>query len=197
MCYTTLSSQWGIFYAKFSRAIRSRSQRRQRAGICSVDFAVGHSFHSLLCGHEYTNAAARYRRNKNNGYPYTCGPGVGSTILTWDGANPISCATGVTIENGNVGIGTADPSLAGGVTSKFTVVTPDGSTGLAIGNTAGVPRFAVNGNPDGSFTVYDYAAGSWTAGITQQNGYVGIGTEAPPPKSSACKAPFVLQASPP
>lgn len=30
-------------------------------------------------------------------------------ILTWDGKNPITCATGITVTGGNVGIGTASP----------------------------------------------------------------------------------------
>lgn len=44
--------------------------------------------------------------------PTTCSSGTtgGSpNILTWDGTNPITCATGVTVTGGNVGIGTTAP----------------------------------------------------------------------------------------
>lgn len=86
---------------------------------------------------------------------------------------------GIYYNGGNVGIGTNDPSLQGRVGSKFTIAQSDGSTALAIGNTAGVPRFALNGNTDGSWTLYDFASGNWSAGITQKAGNVGVGTQSP------------------
>jgi hypothetical protein len=85
---------------------------------------------------------------------------------------------GITQKSGNVGIGTTDPSTGGKVASKFTVSQADGLTGLAIGNGT-TPRLAINGNIDGSWTAYDYAAGNWVAGITQGSGNVGIGTAFP------------------
>ncbi|MBI4460276.1 MAG: tail fiber domain-containing protein, partial [Acidobacteria bacterium] len=82
-------------------------------------------------------------------------------------------------QNGsNVGIGTTDPSFGGAVGSRFSLSNADGQTGFAIGN-ATTPRMAINGNSNGSFTLYDYAAGSWRAGITQKSGTVGIGTMDP------------------
>jgi hypothetical protein len=81
---------------------------------------------------------------------------------------------------GNVGIGTTDPSLGGAVASRFTVTQADASTGFTVANTSGVPRFALNGNSNGSWTLWDYGAGSaWTAGITQKTGNVGIGSTNP------------------
>ncbi|MFY9622204.1 MAG: hypothetical protein WAM70_10425 [Pyrinomonadaceae bacterium] len=81
--------------------------------------------------------------------------------------------------SGNVGIGTSDPSLGGVVASRFTVTQADANTGFSLGNTAGTPRFALNGNSNGTWTMYDYGSGAWTAGITQKSGNVGIGTTNP------------------
>jgi hypothetical protein len=96
------------------------------------------------------------------------------------GPNPSSIPALTTVMsilgNGNVGISTTDPSFGGSLNSKFSIAQTDASTGLTVGNTSGVPRFALNGFNDGSWTMYDYAAGSWTQGITQKQGNVGIGT---------------------
>jgi hypothetical protein len=43
---------------------------------------------------------------KTQANPTPCPPGGSPNILTWDGTNPISCSTGVTVSGGNVGIGT-------------------------------------------------------------------------------------------
>ncbi|MBI4460309.1 MAG: hypothetical protein HY648_09670, partial [Acidobacteria bacterium] len=67
------------------------------------------------------------------------------------------------------------------VGSRFSLSNADGQTGFAIGN-ATTPRMAINGNSDGTFTFYDDAAGSFTAGITQKGGTVGIGTTSPTAK---------------
>jgi hypothetical protein len=80
---------------------------------------------------------------------------------------------------GSVGVGTTDPSLGGAVASRVSVIQSDGTTGLAVGNSSGVPRFALNGNSTGSWTMYDYGTGAWSAGITQKGGRVGIGTTSP------------------
>jgi hypothetical protein len=62
--------------------------------------------------------------------------------------------------------------------SRLNIAQIDGGTGLAIGNPSGVQRLALNGNSDGSWTAYDFGTGSWSTGITQKGGKVGIG--APP-----------------
>lgn len=80
---------------------------------------------------------------------------------------------------GSVGVGTTDPSLGGAVAARVSVIQSDGNTGLAVGNASGVPRFALNGNSAGSWTMYDYGTGAWSAGITQKGGRVGIGTTSP------------------
>ena len=82
-------------------------------------------------------------------------------------------------DGGNVGIGTVDPSMGGTTLSRFTIAQADGNTGLTIGNFSGIPRLAINGRSNGSFTMYDYASGQHNAGITQKSGNVGIGTDAP------------------
>jgi hypothetical protein len=82
-------------------------------------------------------------------------------------------------DGGNVGIGTFDPSLGGTTFSRFTINQQDDQTGLAIGNLSGTPRFALNGRSGGLWTMYDYAAGHWIAGISQKAGKIGVGTDAP------------------
>ncbi len=88
--------------------------------------------------------------------------------------------TGMSIlSTGNVGIGTTDPSLEGEVGAKLTILSPPNHTGLSIGTTDGIPAFAINPLSNHAWTMYDYASGDWTSGITQASGYVGIGTTSP------------------
>ncbi len=83
-------------------------------------------------------------------------------------------------ENGtNIGIGTTDPSEGGTVNSKLTIRQADAATGIALMSTTGAPRFALNPNADGSWTMYDGANSTWNRGVSQKSGNVGIGTAAP------------------
>lgn len=79
---------------------------------------------------------------------------------------------------GTVGIGMADPTFDLRVGSKLSIVTPAGGTGLAIGTSATQPSFAINPNSNGSWSMFDHV-GSWTAGISQSGGNVGIGVQNP------------------
>lgn len=82
--------------------------------------------------------------------------------------------------SGSVGIGTTTLySDVDGTNAKLAIAAPDGQqSALVIGNST-APRFALNGSSNGSWTMFDFASGGWTAGITQQNGNVGIGTTSP------------------
>ncbi|MFL9485754.1 hypothetical protein ACI6Q2_23450, partial [Chitinophagaceae bacterium LWZ2-11] len=71
-----------------------------------------------------------------------------------------------------------DATFNGTTVSKLSISQPDGYSGLTIGNQT-TPRFALNGNQDGSWTTFDYAGSSWASGITQKSGNVGIGTTTP------------------
>ncbi|MFL9485741.1 hypothetical protein ACI6Q2_23385, partial [Chitinophagaceae bacterium LWZ2-11] len=71
-----------------------------------------------------------------------------------------------------------DATFNGTTVSKLSISQPDGYSGLTIGNQT-TPRFALNGNQDGSWTAFDYAGSSWASGITQKSGNVGIGTTTP------------------
>ena len=78
-----------------------------------------------------------------------------------------------------VGIGTTDPSQGNTVGARLTVGTAD-DTATAIATSNGTtPRFALNNHANGSWTMYDYFGGGWHEGITQQSGFVGIGTRSP------------------
>ena len=50
---------------------------------------------------------------------------------------------------------------------------------LALANSPTQPSLAINPNPDGTWTAYDYAAGGWSPGITQRSGSIGIGMTDP------------------
>ena len=71
--------------------------------------------------------------------------------------------------SGRVGINTPNPGLSG-----LTIALPDGTTAILTNNNSGTPRFALNNNSNGSWTMYDFSAGAYTAGITQQSGNVKV-----------------------
>jgi hypothetical protein len=80
----------------------------------------------------------------------------------------------------NVGIGTSGPwpgiSMVGGL-----AINGGGSTVL-LAQYKGTNSFAVNPDPvstGNAWTLWDFAAGSWAPGITQNAGLVGIGTYTP------------------
>jgi hypothetical protein len=78
-----------------------------------------------------------------------------------------------------VGIGTTDPSQGNTVGARLTVATiDDNATAIATSNGT-TPRFALNNHANGSWTMYDYSGNGWHEGITQQSGFVGIGTRSP------------------
>jgi hypothetical protein len=75
---------------------------------------------------------------------------------------------------GNVGIGTTSTA------SLLTLNAPPGSYTALQANYNGTQSFALNvGASSNGWTLYDYASGSWTSGITQKSGNVGIGTTSP------------------
>lgn len=64
--------------------------------------------------------------------------------------------------------------------TQFTINGVNDGTAIFAKRTGGANVFALNTNLDGSWTMYDYANGSsYTAGITQKSGNVGIGTSSP------------------
>jgi hypothetical protein len=97
---------------------------------------------------------------------FTTATDVGNSIITESGTN-------------NLGIGTTDPTEGGLIDSKVTIRGADGGTALAISNQAGLPRFALNINSDGSWITYDRATGTFMPGIAQKGGRVGVSTTDP------------------
>jgi len=57
--------------------------------------------------------------------------------------------------------------------AKLGITQTDGQTSFVIGNGTS-PRFALNGNSDGSFSLYDGGPGSFQIGITQKGGCVTV-----------------------
>lgn len=94
-------------------------------------------------------------------------------------------ASGDFIVNGNLGVGTTDPTFGGKTVSKLSIV---GTTGLAIGSSATLPALAINPNANASWNMYDFVNGGWNLGIIQSSAKVGIGTPSP-----AAKLPVVSE----
>jgi hypothetical protein len=87
----------------------------------------------------------------------------------------------VVTATGAIGIGTTDPTEGGIVGSKLTIRQADNNTGLAVMNSLGARRFALNIDQGGGWTLFDGAGvnngqNTWMAGISQSAGNVGIGT---------------------
>jgi hypothetical protein len=131
---------------------------------------------NLTSTHEILHLFGQALSSYNSGYIGFNYAGAGSVnnfvSIGIYGKNDIMALNG----NGQVGIGlTGMYNGVGGSNAKLAIASTDGSqSGLVVGNGTN-PRFALNGNSDGSWTMYDYAAGSWTGGITQKSGNVGQG----------------------
>ncbi len=101
------------------------------------------------------------------------GAGVGAgNFAVWD--NTARAPRLVVNSSGNVGIGTITPGatldMAGGLT-----INAGGATAFSL-QYQGANSFALNTGPAGDWLLYDYASGSWTPGILQKYGQVGINT---------------------
>ena len=128
-----------------------------------------------------TDAALSLYNTGSGGHEYwidsgSAGSGAGAgNFAVWD--NTDFTARLVVGPTGNVGIGTTVPgaglSMSGGLT-----INGQGET-LFSTQFQGVNSFAMNAasasNGNG-WTLYDYASGSWTPGLIQEGGLVGIGT---------------------
>ena len=62
---------------------------------------------------------------------------------------------------------------------SVTVGGADDATALFLKRSGGANVMAINTNANGSWTMFDYAAGTYTSGITQKSGNVGIGETNP------------------
>lgn len=104
---------------------------------------------------------------------------VDSLLNVSDGSNTLLFVNTTKLGSaltGSVGIGTADPSFNGQISSRFTVV-QDGSasnSAITVGNTT-TPAFALVAKDDGSWIMYDFNTGSPSIGLTQKGGNFGMG----------------------
>jgi hypothetical protein len=99
----------------------------------------------------------------------SAGVGAGN-FAVWD--NTVAAPRLVVNSSGNVGIGTTAPGagldMAGGLT-----INAAGSTAFSV-QYEGSNAFALNTGPSGDWLLYDHSSGSWTPGIGQSGGLVGI-----------------------
>jgi hypothetical protein len=127
-----------------------------------------------------TDAAISLKNTGSGGHEYWIDSGSGSAgvgagnFAVWD--NTARAPRLAVNSSGNVGIGTTTPGagldMAGGLT-----INAAGSTAFSL-QYQGANSFALNTGPAGNWALYDYASGSWTEGIIQAKGQVGI-NEAP------------------
>ena len=75
---------------------------------------------------------------------------------------------------GSVGIDLTDPTFGGLQASPGLSIGGYG-TPLVIGNTTSTVNFKIGLNNTGQWALYDYGAGSWTLGIFQSGGAIGLG----------------------
>lgn len=144
------------------------------SGIASVPALAGSNIQMLPPVTEATKLAAS---------PTPCPPGGSPNILTWDGTNPISCTTGVTVSGGNVGIGTTGPDALltiednGGndLTFKNSSGTDYGWLGLSgIDGSASTNELRIRGDAG-----IDFVVGGFPKMTVATSGNVGIGTTGP------------------
>ncbi len=116
----------------------------------------------------FTGSAKRFALNTQSSGGFLFYDGQGAV---W---NP-----GLSQVGGNVGIGTADPTMSGQVGSRLTLSTAaDSATGFSI-FTGSAKRFALNPQSSGGFLIYDGGGGAWNPGLAQVGGKVGIGNLSP------------------
>lgn len=151
--------------------------------------AVGYEVNNLNTG---DSAQSFVSLNANSGTFNIGKIGTGFTPPTWLAVSDAYLFNGtsgnIVIYNGNTS-GSFEVKTGGNSSSIFSVsstgfssftktLTVQGlndGTALFANRTGGASVFALNVNLDSSWTMYDYAAGSFTAGITQKSGNIGIG----------------------
>ena len=89
---------------------------------------------------------------------------------------------------GNVGIGTAAPSLINGGSGRFVSISDSTNPGLALTNTSGTQFFMYSAGSSGSFRVFDATANAVRLTL-DSTGNFGIGTTAPAHRLSLIGGP--------
>jgi hypothetical protein len=108
---------------------------------------------------------------------------VRTAYLGMDTSNNLSMNGQLVVNtiSGNVGIGTATPGAAVGMSGGLTI-NGTNATKITIEDN-GVPAYALN-TSSGGWTMFDRASGAWNASISSSGGNIGIGTVAPRNKLS-------------
>jgi hypothetical protein len=135
-----------------------------------LQVAGGSAFISGDSGALTTNAGAGLALKYYNG---------NALVFGYDYTNSTFKNLALQSPGGNVTVGMVGNLASPSTNARLIVYQGDNATGLAIGNYSGVGRLALNGNSDGSWTAYDNFTGSWSPGITQRAGNVGIGRSTP------------------
>lgn len=107
------------------------------------------------------------------------GSGIPGQIAKFNSSTTIgSSVISETVTN-RIGFGLTDPTGGGVVDSVFTIRNFDNNTGFGILNETQQRRFAINTLSSGGWAIYDGGGGTWTAGLSQVSGRVGVGNNAP------------------
>lgn len=94
-------------------------------------------------------------------------PGAGGY---WQPGSP---ANAIYYSGGPVAIGTSNVSAPGAAMDGLLINIPGSATAM-VAQVAGSNAFALNANSDGSWQLFDYAAGNWANSIYSRRGNIGI-----------------------
>ena len=149
-----------------------------KVGIGTADPTEGGQVGSRFTLSTATDAATGFSIFTGSAKRFAINTQSSGGFLFYDGHGAV-WNPGLSQVGGNVGIGTADPTMSGQVGSRLTISTStDAATGFSI-FTGSAKRFALNTQSSGGFLIYDGGGGAWNPGLSQVGGYVGIGTAAP------------------
>jgi hypothetical protein len=177
-----------VFRAEQARWVGTSVQGREmpRAALVSVPYALKAADADTLGG----KAASSFITTGKDGKlqradgtlfesPAVDGTGVAGQITKWTSSTTLGSSVISESATNRVGFGLTDPTGGGVVDSVFTIKNYDNNTGFSILNDVQQRRFAINTLFSGGWLIYDGGAGSWTPGIGQFSGRVGIGNAAP------------------
>jgi hypothetical protein len=151
----------------FALDVNTRNATDGGINISGAGNASGYGDMGIHLQNSGTNGKSWYIDSTNDGSSY----GGGSLVFTQWYGTPTMALT----KDGNVGIGTTDPTSTVGMSGGGLTVNGSGPTHFAVLN-GGSAAFALNVGTDGTWTMYDHAGGNWNSALNSQSGTIYIPT---------------------